>query len=632
MKKLFLFAAAAAMITACSETDVLENSASLEESNGAPVNFDVYAQRSVTRGGIDGTNDNNNIGERGFGVFGYYTKGETYSTKATPNFMYNQKIYTSEHPATAATKWTYEPVKYWPNEFGSAAISDNIDFVTFFAYAPWTEFEPTTGEVKVPADANDEQKDLLQKKNIISVNRNNAMGDPIIKYYVDTDPATSVDLLWGVAAEDAEQNYTAIGGSDANRVKLNPGKPFIDLTKPNNPQTDKLLFNLKHALAKVKVTIDYIADEYTPDAVDLNSITTQTINPNETRIFVRSFSMSGFAMKGALNLNNTTAGEPLWKDEYGVQDLEFKDVVFLDGRANGREGDIAGESTGETPLGLNPILLENYALTEDVKNADNVVTGVKFGAKKNPGITAYTQEVVQTPENGKGTVLLFGAGDPNKNDGYFYVIPRNSKNGTVDVEIAYDVETIDPVLYDKLSDGATHGSSIENVIKKRDIFKGIDFKAGYMYEVNIHVGMTSVKISATVQPWVDHGQTSVELPDNQVPDEEAENPESLLPGTYNFTSSWTYGDDQTGTSTGKAKIVVNDNNEPNIKGHYVQIEVTANSFDENLPAEEKWVGKKFWIPVETKVGSVVKLSNYVGGNPEQFTEINDVTITIGSKD
>jgi hypothetical protein len=172
MKKLFLFAAAAAMITACSETDVLENSATLAESNEAPVTFDVYAQRNITRAGTPGTLDNNNIGKVGFGVFGYWTKGSEYNTNATPNFMYNQKVITSESPATGTSKWSYEPVKYWPNEFGSAAISDEVDMVTFFAYAPWTEIEPTTGEIiatedKAVKNANGEDEGITETIDLI---------------------------------------------------------------------------------------------------------------------------------------------------------------------------------------------------------------------------------------------------------------------------------------------------------------------------------------------------------------------------------------------------------------------------------------------------------------------------------
>ena len=534
MKKLFLFAAAAAMMTACSETEVLENAASLSESNEAPVTFDVYTQRNVTRGGVAGTNDNENIGERGFGVFGYWTKGTEYSANATPNFMYNQKV-TCDGTATADTEWSYEPVKYWPNEFGSAAISDEVDRVSFFAYAPWTEFEPTTGQVKVdeskfeePADIpypaeliSDEEKaafkeayieqakqdwiNLLQKKNIISVNKNTATGDPIIKYYVDTDPATSVDLLWGVAAEDAEDNYTPIGGDGANDVKVNPGKPFIDLTKPNNPIEDKLLFNLKHALAKIKVTIDYIADDFTPKTGNtLDEEDRVQINAEETRIFVRSFTMSGFATKGSLNLNNTVAGEPLWKDEDGVKELNFsKPVTFLDGRKDDHEGVKTGEVKSEDPQGLNPELIQKYA----VMAKDEETGATIWPEDQNPGVQM-------------DPVLLFGgkAEIADEEDGFFYVIPRNSGE-PVDVTIAYDVETIDAALPGKLADDETHGISIPNIITKENIFEDLDIKAGYQYVVNIHLGMTSVKISATVTPWVDNDAVDVNLPSNQEPDE-----------------------------------------------------------------------------------------------------------------
>ena len=535
MKKLFLFAAAAAMMTACSETEVLENAASLSEISEAPVTFDVYTQRNVTRGGVAGTNDNDNIGARGFGVFGYWTKGTEYSANATPNFMYNQKVYTSESPATPETLWSYEPVKYWPNEFGSAAISDEVDRVSFFAYAPWTEFEPTTGQVKVdeskfeePADIpypdeliTDEEKaafkeayieqakqdwiNLLQKKNIISVNKNTATGDPIIKYYVDTDPATSVDLLWGVAAEDAEDNYTAIGGNNANNVKINAGKPFIDLTKPNNPIEDKLLFNLKHALAKIKVTIDYIADDFTPKAGNtLDEEDRVEINAKETRIFVRSFTMSGFATKGSLNLNNTVAGEPLWKDEDGVKELNFsKPVTFLDGRKDDHEGVKTGEVKSEDPQGLNPELIQKYAVMDKDEET---------------GVTTWPED--QNPGVQMDPVLLFGgkAEIAEEEDGFFYVIPRNSGE-PVDVTIAYDVETIDAALPGKLADDETHGISIPNVITKENIFKDLDIKAGYQYEINIHLGMTSVKISATVKPWEKQDAVDVNLPSNQEPDE-----------------------------------------------------------------------------------------------------------------
>jgi hypothetical protein len=572
MKKLFLFAAAAAMMTACSETEVLDQTAYQQNADQVGgIKFDVYAQRGITRGGGQyGDLDNANIGANGFGVFAYYTAGEQYSNSAKPNFMYNQQVTTSESPATGSTIWKYEPVKYWPNEYGSAAISDDIDYLTFFAYAPWTEFEPTTGELIVPATLTDKDSiEHYQKYNIISVNKNTATGDPIIKYVVDTDPATSVDLLWGVAAKPGEKPYySPIDGEDANKdVAVEPGMPFIDLVKPNDPVNDKILFNLRHSLAKVRVSIDYVADQLTP--ADYNAeVKSDSINANETRIFVRSFSIEGWATEGALNLNNTEADKPLWKDVDGVKDINFAKITYFDGLKDGKEGTENNAQKSESPIGLNGQIIENYAKPDTIWEyiitpaveavlytaedpeviagtatvgevkipaqeamKDSVIAGFKFAEGKNPGVGAATEEPVDSIEivdggcvqgaTGKaavGSVLLFG-GDPENNGGYFYVIPRNQEEG-VNVAISYDVETIDKNLADKLSDNLLKGSSIENNIYKENIFgSGVDFEPGKVYDIKIHLGMTSVKIDATVTAWEDGENAVVNLPSN--PDGEA---------------------------------------------------------------------------------------------------------------
>ncbi len=549
MKKLFLFVAAAATFAACSETEVLDqvaNQAAIE--NDGAVKFDVYAQRGITRGGGQlGDLNNANIGKNGFGVFAYYTDNEKYSSNAKPNFMYNQKVWTDQSPATFGTLWKYEPVKYWPNEYGNAAISDAIDYVTFFAYAPWTDIEPTTGKIIVPDSILNQFPDSIQKwqtKNIISVNNNAAQGDPIVKYVVDTDPGTSVDLLWGVAAQQADSLYNPIDGAQGSQkanedVTIETGMPFIDLVKPNNPANDRLVFNLKHALAKVKVTIDYIADQPTPlngtygedtygvkkaDGSDsVPNPKSKVIDSLKTRIFVRSFSIDGWATEGALNLNNTEPGVPLWKDIDGTKDLSFNTVTFFDGLKDSKEGTANNIQKSETPTGLNPTIIENYAITDTLSAAEAEAKGygkdslVFRAGAKNLGVPSY--------ENGDGSVLLFG-GDSTKNDGYFYVIPRNADED-VNVKIVYDVQTIDQNLAGTLADGVTHGSIIENVISKEAIFgTGVDFKPGYQYLIKIHIGMTSVKLEATVQPWLETGETTVNLPDNQNPDQL--NPETAV--------------------------------------------------------------------------------------------------------
>ena len=72
------------------------------------------------------------------------------------------------------------------------------------------------------------------------------------------------------------------------------------------------------------------------------------------------------------------------------------------------------------------------------------------------------------------------------------------------VTIVYDVETTSPNLTTYLSDGTTHGSSIENRITKKitawsDASTGL--VSGKKYTLQLHLGMNSVKFDAAVGDW-----------------------------------------------------------------------------------------------------------------------------------
>ena len=111
MKKLFLFAAAAIALASCSDSQELAVNEAQQETGRGEVAFSVYANRT-TRAGKGGVMDINNLkGEDGgIGIFGYHTNNMLYDPQnSVPNFMYNQKVTTSD-----GSKWTYDPVKYWP--------------------------------------------------------------------------------------------------------------------------------------------------------------------------------------------------------------------------------------------------------------------------------------------------------------------------------------------------------------------------------------------------------------------------------------------------------------------------------------------------------------------------------------
>lgn len=469
------------MLASCSNTEELTSTKSTEtQASQTPVDFSIYTPRSVTRAGEPGTIttaslQTGNHAKDGFGVFAFYTDNSQYSASSSqPNFMYNQQV------TWDGGKWSYEPVKYWPNEYGNAAVSDNIDYVSFFAYAPYVKVDPGTG---LPEDEKGENA-----KNITYVSPNTNAGDPFVKYVVDTDPATSVDLLWAVCGADAKDAFGNLLSTNASTPDLSEGNSFIDLTKPvsGTSTQSKIKFNLKHALAKVSATIQYVADadlQKTETGLIKDGTSNNVIDGTKTRIFVRSIKINGFETKGALNLHVATAGQPNWKDYDGLRNLEFADdITFYDGRRDGKEGTDNGANKNEKQQGLNPKLIQTNVWDDT-----------------DPGITNEPQNVFA----GEGKV-----GD------YFYVIPRN-QDEPVNIEIVYDVETIDPNLPTYISDGKTHGISVENRIVKENIFgNNIDFKAGSAYNIALFVGMTSVKVDATVVDWADTGNTDVTLPDN----------------------------------------------------------------------------------------------------------------------
>ena len=477
-KTIFMLPALALMLfAACSSEDAVtkDNTAQLNETPENAIGFNAYLKRTVTRAGAPGilvtsgaTTGQVNLRDQGFGVFGYYANGDLYSENATPNFMYNQQV-------TYDGDWKYEPVKYWPNEFGSSAISTGVDRVTFFAYAPYVGVDPTTGQLTgiyndTPADAN-----TWTNSGITSLTRNGKTGDPYVRYVGAFSPANCVDLCYGVAAE----NFTSTIGASDGANNINAGEPYLNVAKPEI--NSKIYFDFKHALAKLTVQIDAdvdIASHNTSDALD-----------NKTRIWVRSITFDGIAQRGYLNLNSG-----MWYEVMDNNKISHASVTIHDGRRDGAEA-IADDSY-ESPTGFNENLIQNEAYTTTPgTDANEVPTYTAFSTSR-AGVTASYQN-------------LFG----DATNGSLLVIPANEQ---LKVTIVYDVETADATLPNYLSDGVTKGSTIENKITKNITLGGTPLKleSGNAYTLNLHLGMTSVKFDAKVSDWDDGGESNVDLPQN----------------------------------------------------------------------------------------------------------------------
>ena len=489
MKKSYLMLAAAAvgLLSACSNDDLAVKDQPQVQSEPGTVGFNAYLQRATTRAGSPGelktsgaTTGQTNLW-KGFGVFAYYTDNNEYDAQTLPNFMYNQKVYKD---AEGDSYWTYSPIVYWPNEYGQNAISDDNDKVTFFAYAPYVDFNPATGKIKTITDGNDQW-------GIVQASRNSATGDPWVKYIASFDGSKQVDLCWGVNAT-AEWNTVNSGIQS-----FSTGLPWLNVQRPREAATQsgatsasKVNFQFEHALSQLLVTVDTYADADDAAAVQ---------ETGKCRVFVRSITFSGFATKGMLNLNNTESNKALWLDFNGNGDLEAgQEVTVTDGRRDGKEGTSGGALPNEKGIGLNPDIVETEA------NYNYSTTPTQFAGTT--GVDNTTRNIFRQWDKSNSKYVAMANTAP------IYVIPTGEE---VQVTIVYDVETIDPNLPVYLADNKTTGSCIENRITKTVNFGKLGMENGKKYTINLHLGLNSVKFDAAVDTWDDTTPKEIDLPSNK---------------------------------------------------------------------------------------------------------------------
>jgi hypothetical protein len=485
MKKIYLFAAMAAMLASCSSDDVTtEMQTAKQSAENVAVGFDAYVPRTTTRAGKTGEMTNGHPGLKtahvGFGVFGYYTNADNYDQTFTPNFMYNQ------HVEFTSPSWTYSPVKYWPNEFGTNAASDDTDKVSFFAYAPFVSVNPTSGKVNGDATSGtayaEDNGDITM--GIVGMKRNNDTGDPMIKYISTFYTDKQVDLLWGTINSTTSTSGWALKNGGTNQFTGEAGKPWLNVQHPTATSTDwsnaqKVSFDFKHGLAALNVQVDTYANKQTP----ATGSDAASPDPN-TKVFIRSVTFEGFDIKGALNLNNTKANKALWYNFNCEDELNNgAEVTIKDGRKDGKEG--LTEATKEYAA-INPVLVQSEVFTST--------------AATEAGVTGTLANLFCKADGTEATA----ATDP------IYVIPNTDK---LKVTIEYDVLTKDGNLAGKLNDGQTSGSVVKNIITRfitadqQGIVSGdaMVLEAGKIYKIYLHLGLNSVEFEADVTPWTAAG-------------------------------------------------------------------------------------------------------------------------------
>lgn len=418
MKKSLIFAATAAVVlSACAKVDTYK------VSEQEAVSFGVYAGRAATKAvsGTDyGTVTTTSLkgSSNGFGVFGYYTDADDYASNTKANFMYNQQV------TYSGSAWTYNPVKYWPNEHGASAVSTDTDKLTFLAYAPFVANKDIDGDKGV--SITDKAGTAAADEGIIAMTANNVPGDAVLTFKVPASSEEQIDLLYGVM----KATYVDVEGATIGTAN----KPLENLTKQKTDGKVEILF--KHALAKIAIDIKDVVDAVAP---------TTSVNPasDGTKVVVESLTLKGtIGTSGKLNLYTG-----VWSDT----------------------------ATGAT-FAVSPLPTSIYS-----------------------GATAPTTypTVDGVKETGLGTGKTID----------LMVVPATGAEIS-GVEITYYICTEDSQL-----DGGV--SIVKNVISK-DLGTAINIEKGKQYGLNVLLGLTSIKLDATVEDWDDSAaDTNVDLPKNK---------------------------------------------------------------------------------------------------------------------
>lgn len=537
-KNLFLFAAAAALtFTACSDNDDMtaSNGGTLSSNENTAVQFSTYLAGTQTRanGGtagaiVNGATETNSLGKLGFGVFAYNTGTSTWAsaTNATPDFMYNQKV-----TSTDGSIWTYNPLKYWPNDFANDVVDNKQGTngeenpatgstagskLSFFAYAPYVDAMTYSGTLTddngavhgtgteknavKTSDGTNATTPVAATTGITAMTFNTTTGAPYVRYELASANATeNVDLLWGEAL------YKSYTKADGNLQTLT-GNYNVDLTKQSVDQ--KIGFKFKHALAKlggntstttsetvtdeskqhVKIILDVDNQDYdkstaitggtkhketlvTVNSIKIRDIQTYLAEEGAKTTTYTTTTTGNLRTKGWFNLSTGEWDEPADGDVQSSSTTVKYDAVIGDGTAQ----------EGKTVTKLNATIAE--PTEAPTYNSSNEKPWGIDGVTTQP-VGVYSTETGATADNG------------------IFMIPDKKDVQTLVVTVNYTVRTADDHL--ATPSGEKQGETKINQV----ITNAVNIPAGALasnkvYTLLIHLGLTSVKFSAQVENWED---------------------------------------------------------------------------------------------------------------------------------
>ena len=540
MKKAILFAALGLIVLAgCTTSDEVFQGPDLQKQalEDNAITFGTYmGGNNQTRAGYTGNINTDvlkdNAKANGFGVFAYYTGTAKYTdyrsktlSKKYPNFMYNEHVYYDEGNTEGyITHWKYDIMKYWPNEVASGVVDDqdndqsdnqaytegtNGGNLSFFAYAPYVE-------VTTQSQANETAggKVSSNTSGIVALSGNEFTGngtrysDPFIKYVIPADGSAVVDLLWGTNGGTSvnvkgNSNVGVTGTSESPLADytvtsypaelLNGYTTNADLTKQKTNGTVNFAF--KHATSKVGGSTQYTETTGAPtnyglmvvlDIDDQKGAESGGSKADATKVTISEVSIEG------RSLVNDGTNNP-FTDSYTETYLKNNQGFF--NLATGKWELLSDDKTTTTS--------EAATTTHKI-----TVDGTDAAGKLNETIAEPNDWKSTWSENPEG--VLTTAKNVYQNEAAPLVfIPGTWPELTITVK--YFVRTEDS----KLAGGYSY---VPQVIKKKVTFKDA-VELNKQYSLLMHLGLTSVKFTATVSGWdLDNDNPNYDSDNNGVAD------------------------------------------------------------------------------------------------------------------
>lgn len=423
----------AVLLVGCSQDDVLVTEQQGAKANGDAIVLGVKEVKSqVTRADqVTGVQTFSTLKEadKGFGVYGY--KGEYHNASSLPTlFKVSDGVGANKHVTfvSGGTEPTTSLDIPGSWDYTSATTANLVEWesgekYTFFAYAPYM------------ASAGD-------APGITNLKTDDTAGDPTISYTVATDPAKSVDLLWGVRTDTQEKS----------------GLPWIDIQQGQT--TSAVLFTFYHALCALGLHAQVIVDQHNRlSELDDESSLGTIGSADGCKVTLKSITITpkttSLHQSGVLNLNNYDddatndgAHQPKWQSTSGS-------IASL----------VLNSSTT-----VNNELLDPHPTEVDNTTGYEIMTSASYDTEV-PGITqsSNSQPII-------------------KDDKLFMLIPQEAQDYTISVEYFLTYKT-----------GV---STYHRELVTRDVtLSNLELVAGVKYYINLVIGLRTFKVNISAMDW-----------------------------------------------------------------------------------------------------------------------------------